>query len=347
MHDTAANDSQPTERTITKGAGRLALVALALVAGTIVAAEHGGQADAAAQRADAGVAPGVALFVHDAGAPLDVRERGRVTVGGVTRIDLTFESPHGGRVPALVFEPAGPGPHAGMVLAHGMPGHRWTLAGLGEAYARAGAVAITITAPFARPDPPHRAPALFILPLFDERDRLELVQNVVDLRRAIDYLTEHGNVDARAIGFVGHSYGGIAGAILAGVERRIRAFALMAAPAGLPDRFLDENERSTGLLAERPAAQQEAWLATMAALDAKRFVAFAAPADMLFQIARDDRLVRREVADELAAAASVPKEVLYYEADHELVPDAFRDQARWFARRLPIDADAFVPPDLR
>jgi cephalosporin-C deacetylase-like acetyl esterase len=289
----------------------------------------------------------IGLFAYDAAAPLGVEERGRAAGGSFTRIDLTYLSPEGGKVPAMIYEPADPGPHPGIVLAHGMPGNRRTLEPLAAAYARAGAVVITITAPYARPEAKYRSPALFTLPLFDERDRYELVQTVKDLRRAVDLLVAYPSVDASQIGFVGHSYGGIAGAVLSGVEGRICAYAIMTAPPGLTYRFRRSDGDDIARLVGRSSEQLEAWREVMRPLDATRFVRFAAPAELLFQIALDDRLVRPADAESLAVAGSEPKEVLVYHADHELLPQAFRDQAEWFARCLSIDLSAFVAPDLR
>lgn len=227
-----------------------------------------------------------------------------------------------------------------------MPGHRGSLEPLARAYAGAGAIVVTITAPFARSDALYRPPALFTLPLFDDRDRLELVQTVKDLRRAVDYL-EHSGVAAGQIGFVGHSYGGIAGALLYSIERRIRACAIMTAPPSLAAQFRDPDGEPIGLLAQPTTEEQAAWLEEMDTLAATRFVSFAAPAALLFQIAVNDRGVRQSDAEALAMAATEPKQIMYYDADHELVPEAFRDQAAWFARHLDIELASFRAPDLR
>jgi dienelactone hydrolase len=50
---------------------------------------------------------------------------------------------------------------------------------------------------------------------------------VVDLRRALDVLLERPDVDAKRVGYVGHSLGAAWGSALAGFERRIKAFVLI------------------------------------------------------------------------------------------------------------------------
>ena len=52
---------------------------------------------------------------------------------------------------------------------------------------------------------------------------------VIAERRAVDLLLRQVGVDVKRIGYVGHSYGGIAGGVLAGVEPRIAAFVLLGA----------------------------------------------------------------------------------------------------------------------
>jgi cephalosporin-C deacetylase-like acetyl esterase len=56
---------------------------------------------------------------------------------------------------------------------------------------------------------------------FDERDRREQIQLIVDLRRAVDLLVARDDVDPDRIGYLGVSYGGAMGGLLAGVEDRV------------------------------------------------------------------------------------------------------------------------------
>ena len=48
------------------------------------------------------------------------------------------------------------------------------------------------------------------------------------MRRGADLLLARPDVDPRRLAFVGHSYNATVGAILAGVDRRFKAFVLMA-----------------------------------------------------------------------------------------------------------------------
>jgi pimeloyl-ACP methyl ester carboxylesterase len=62
-------------------------------------------------------------------------------------------------------------------------------------------------------------------------------------RRVLDWLLQQPGIDPKRIACVGHSYGGIAGGVLAGVEPRIAAFVLSGALAS-EVRHIKENGRS-------------------------------------------------------------------------------------------------------
>ena len=88
--------------------------------------------------------------------------------------------------------------------------------------ARHGAIVLVLDAPFARHDKNN--------PLsFTPRDSVDQVQLIVDLQRAVDVLIARADVDAERLAFVGVSYGGAMGALFAGVERRVSAYALLVA----------------------------------------------------------------------------------------------------------------------
>jgi dienelactone hydrolase len=275
----------------------------------------------------------IALFDYDASAPLEVTERGRDMFDGVTRIDLTYASPHGGRVPAWVYEPVEEGPHAGLVFMHGMPSSRDQSPELAASYARSGAVVIAISAPFARPDGPRQD-----VIKFTEQDRDEQIQLIVDLRRAVDYLLAHPAVDPERIGYLGASYGGAMGGLLAGVEDRIAAYALVVGDGGLVAHSSGPEDRISERL---PAEVWEAWLAAMEPIEPIRFVGLAAPTPLLFQNGRADQMVPPADAERYQQAANEPKTVIWYDTGHARTPEMIRDQVEWLAEHIGIDPGRF------
>jgi dienelactone hydrolase len=264
------------------------------------------------------------VFGYDAKAPLDVRVKNSWNDGDVTVRGITYASPRGGRVPALVMKPAGKGPFAGLIVQHGMPGSGADMAAVGESFARLGAVVVLIDAPFARRSgEPVR---------FDERDRREQIQLIVDLCRAVDLLRARDDVDPDRIGYLGVSYGGAMGGLLAGVEHRIAAFVLRVGDGGLVEHFGTRRD-SGGSLPPLPTARRRRWLAAMRPIEPLRWVR-RATASLLFQSGRHDDVVPPADARRYQAAAPEPKEVRWYDSGHFLPPEADCDAAAWLAHHI-------------
>ena len=268
------------------------------------------------------------VFGYDASLPLDVKETARETRDGLTVRRITYRSPKGGRVRAIVVVPPGAGPFAGLIVQHGMPGSSDEMQPVAEGYARLGAVVVAIDAPFARRGGhPVR---------FDRRDRREQIQMIVDLRRAVDLLQQREDVRDDDIAYFGYSYGGAMGGLLAGVESRLGAFVLAVGDGGLVEHFT--GPESHGPLPLLPAKQRKRWLAAMRPIEPLRYVA-RATAPLLFQAGRDDELVPPPDARRYHAAAPEPKEVIWYDAGHFLPPQASCDAARWLARHVGTSPD--------
>src|SRR5262245_50978767 len=141
--------------------GRRAVLPLIVFAGAAVLTACGGADDDGP-------------FGYDADAPLEIRRATALDEVGLRVRYLTYASPKGGRVPAVVAAPQGRGPFAGVIVQHGMPSSKEDVLGVVRDFARLGAVVVAIDAPFARRTGEPVA--------FTERDRVEQVQLIVDLR---------------------------------------------------------------------------------------------------------------------------------------------------------------------
>ncbi|MGE0556332.1 MAG: alpha/beta hydrolase family protein, partial [Gemmatimonadales bacterium] len=257
-------------------------------------------------------------------------------VNGVAILEICFASPKGGRATGLLLVPAGPGPFPGVVVQNGAPGRvdsrliavlRTHVMANAMAVAQAGAVAIALEAPWARRlEPPVT---------FTTQDSVDQVHLIVDLQRAVDVLLARSDVDPARLGYVGRSYGGAMGALLAGVERRIRAYVLQVGDGGLVSHFTLGEVGAAPPPGIDPAAW-ERWLRAMRPLEPIRFVGRARPAALLLQSARQDQAVSTAAAIALHEAASEPKTVTWYGTGHGLSPEATGEMLAWLGREIGL-----------
>jgi hypothetical protein len=279
------------------------------------------------------------VFAYDPQALLDIQEVGRTREEGVTLIDLTYASPMGGRVPATLVVPDGAGPFAGMLYLHGMPDTRQTWIPVAVTYARMGAVVLLIDAPFARRADGHERPLTFT-----ERDRQEQIQLIVDLRRGIDLLLSRPEVDPERMAYVGYSYGGMMGGLLAAVEDRLKAYVLQVSNGGHVTHLTDPMDR--GEWHARPEDDRRQYVSWMWPIEPIHYVGCASPAALLFQNGTLDIYALPADALRYQEAGSEPKTVRWYRVGHMLAWDAaaFQDQAQWLSERIGISVGQLAVP---
>ena len=283
------------------------------------------------------------MFDYDRTAPLDLQEVKVENRDGVRVHDISYLSPRGGRVTAYLVVPSGKGRFAGLIFMHPRPGSRSTFLDEAVSLAGAGAVSLLIDAPFSRPEPWKRdfqEPA--VTPPEDDRDIY--VQTVIDLRRGVDLLLSRRDVDPKRIGFIGHSYGAHTGAVLAGVEKRIKAYVIMAGAPSLTE-FL-RTSTIPAIVETRNSLtkdQQERYFSTLATVDPINYIGHVAPSALLLQFGRKDAYPSERDAypserDALryAQEASQPKLIQWYDAGHALNDEARRDRERWLSKQIGI-----------
>jgi uncharacterized protein len=280
------------------------------------------------------------LFDYDHQAPLDIEEVSVTELSSYINHELTYASPKGGRVPATLLVPIeSSGPFAGIILMHGLPGDRSNNALFARGLVATGAVVLMIDAPFARPENRHR----IHWPLtFDEVDRLEQIQLMIDLRRGVDLLSAREDVDPERLAYIGYSYGGAMGGLLAGIEPRIKAFGLMVGDGGIVSHFTAADGTPLSELNSLPDEKRQAWLAFMEPIEPIRFVGRATPGSLFFQNALRDQAVMQDDALAYQAAGSGPKRIEWYESDHFLPDEAFQHMVDWLGTEIGLDASLFT-----
>ncbi|MFZ5622740.1 MAG: alpha/beta hydrolase [Pseudomonadota bacterium] len=279
------------------------------------------------------------MFEYDHLAPLQVAQLGAVNEAGAIIHDVTYASPLGGRVPAyLVIPEVGVGPFAGLIYLHPGEGNRSSYLPEAVAMAGAGVVSLLIDAPFLRRENAHWASGY--RPLAEEEAALYR-QIVLDLRRAVDLLSNRVDVDPARIGYVGHSLGATWGGPLAGVEHRIRAFVLMAGFPSLSDWYRTGTHPAAVRFRKRfdSPAHMESYLSVLEPLEAVRHLG-RARGSFLFQFADADPFISRAAAERYLALAPEPKSGRWYETDHLFTgcTPARLDRAGWLAGELGLGA---------
>ena len=157
-------------------------------------------------------------------------------------------------------------------------------------------------------------------------DSAEQSQVIKDLQRAVDVLRSRPNVDDERIAFVGFSWGGATGALLVGIERRLKAAALVVGHAGQVS--LATGPEGFKNISMFPCARRVAWIRAMTPLEPIRFVG-QANIPLLLQNGTVDPYIPVYLAEELHAAAPKSRKILWYSAGHGLNQQAVFDRHDW------------------
>jgi dienelactone hydrolase len=269
------------------------------------------------------------LFAYDVNAPLNLQKTVENTVNGVEVSSISFDSPDGGSVTGMLFNPVTRSSlRPGIVLMHGLPGNARQMAGYAQALAQFGAVVIAIDAPHAR----RSGQAV----LFTGQDRVEQIQLIKDLQRAVDVLRAQPNVDDERIAYVGVSYGGAMGALFVGIERRLKAAVLVVADGGLVSHFTGPED--SAFLSSLSCATRVAWFRAMTPVEPIRYIGHATPTPLLLQSGRTDNLVPAADAQALHAAVPQPTTIRWYDAGHGLNQQAVFERHDWLVEQIGLDA---------
>lgn len=259
-------------------------------------------------------------FAYDAGAALAVQSR-QIAAGRLGSVrDLSYTSPRGGRVPALLVLPSSKGAHPAVVLLHGAGGDRRELLGLAAGLAARGIVGMTISSPVARLQT-QTLPA----GVAGVRRRSALLeQEVVDLRRAVDVLRGRPEVDPARLGFLGYSAGARSGAILSGVEPRIGSFVLVSGGADPVSAYVRGAD---------PALRKQV-IPLLSEVDPLRWIHQARPNTIFFEDGKRDAIVPHHALVALIRAAPKPQRVRWYDTGHRPNGREQADAIAWLAQRL-------------
>ena len=264
------------------------------------------------------------LFAVDPAAPLACRDAGMVDRANPVKIhDGSFADGRGGRVQAFRVVPPGAPRKPGVLYVHGAGGSRVDLLAPATWLAGRGAVALVVDLPGLGAAAEGGSDAVEAVEL--ERDRA--AADVARLRRALDVLAARADVDPRRLGYVGVSSGARLGAVLAGVDDRLKALALVSGGAAPVDEYA----------AAAPVGDRDAVRRLLSSVDPLRLLAGARPAALLFQGGLRDEVVPADDLRRFAAAGSQPKDVRWYPSGHWPSTRMFREQLDWLEQLLAIE----------
>jgi len=272
-------------------------------------------------------------FDYDRHAPLNIKQIGVQHRARADVHDITYDSLQGGVVPAYLVVPKGRGPFAAVIWGHwywanSSMGNRKEFLDEAIVLAQAGVVSLLTDGPLARPG--HQE----IKDPFDERSAAEFFQQVMDMRRGVDVLLARKDVDRKRIAYVGHSYNAGVGALLSGVDRRFKAFVLMA--GSMSDEVGRQTKEFQEFRQKVGAEKVDAYTAKYSYLDQGKYVSHAAPAVVFLQYGSQEKFLNAERARLYAAVVSEPKQFKIYDAPHALNAEARRDRIAFLTEQLRL-----------
>ncbi len=205
------------------------------------------------------------------------------------------------------------------------PGNKDNFLPEAKTLAKMGALTLLVDAPWASKDF-----GLHISQMVPGAIRDMYIQAIADFRRGIDLIDSQMDTNLNCIGYVGHSFGALLGGILAGVERRIKAYVLMAGVGSFTDIALANMPNLNG-------AALEEFRKAFEPIDPVHYVGHAAPSELFFQFGSDDIFFPNQKFLKYYIAGSQPKTIKWYNADHYgLNEKGCLDRIAWLKAQLSL-----------
>jgi predicted esterase len=257
----------------------------------------------------------------------DVRLIRKRAENGIERQLLVIQTPFGYRRMAEMFCPEGKDPLAAILYVHwyesqSQDSNRTQFVEEAKEMARAGAACLLVETMWSDPD--------FFLKPTQADDMQNSIEEVVNIRRAMDLLLSHSNVNTNHFAYVGHDFGGMYGVLAGSLDRRPSHYVIMAATPRFPDWYL--------YLPKLEEEAREVFIRQMSEIDPITHVAMLSPAPVFFQFGTDDPHVSKGRAEEFFAAAKEPKEMRRYESGHGLSDESTKDRKAWLKEKLGLES---------
>jgi len=227
------------------------------------------------------------------------------------RLAFTFEGLAGQAVPAVAAYPLDDkGPYPCLVFLHGIGQEKEFLDEIAVPFVEAGFVIVSFDQYTRGERKLEESGNLAGLLAFRRRGAL----TVIETRRLLDYLQTCDDVAHDRIYLLGASYGAITGSTAAAFDKRIRAAVLCYGGGNF--RYLLGNEEAAEMMGAFAGPVKAFLTLLLAPSDPVQHIADISPRPVLFQNGTHDSVIGRPAARALHAAATEPKEILWYDSDH-------------------------------
>ncbi|MEO8125973.1 MAG: hypothetical protein ABJF23_20025 [Bryobacteraceae bacterium] len=264
------------------------------------------------------------LFEYRRDLSLDHKETGFSERDGVKVLDFTYVNLSGGQTAAYLVPSVKRGKDAAILFVHwyepeSKDSNRTQYLDQAVELAKAGATSLLIETMWSDP--------LWFGKRNPADDFHSSAQQVKELRRALDILLAEPGIDKKRVAYVGHDFGMMYGAVLAGVDHRPKVWAFQAGTTSFSDWFL--------LGSKLQGDDRKKVIDRLAPLDPVKFIP-GAGGPVLMQFGKTDRFVPEAKANQFFDAAVEPKKILWYDAGHALNAAAIADRQAWLKEQLKL-----------
>ena len=267
------------------------------------------------------------IFSYDQDLTPHTKNNGIKYIDKISIHDISYSSIDGRQIDAYLVQPSGNESVAGTIFVHPGPGNRSNFLKEAIALAKTDITSLLINAPWALD---NFGPNLIKMNVTDIRKMY--IQTAIDIRIGLDLILSQPYLTSNRIGYVGHSFGALFGGILSGVEKRIKAYVLMAGVGSFTDVALFNIPNLKG-------EELEEFRKTMEPIDPINYVNHASPSALFYQFGLNDVFYPRQKFLDYYEAGSDPKSIIWYNADHYQLNDEGRsDRINWLGTQLFTDS---------
>lgn len=219
-------------------------------------------------------------------------------------------------IPALFIRPNEPKSYPCILLLHGYTSKKEDMVSrFANDLLSAGFAVLALDAPMHGERKPKDTPVTFnSFPTI-------IKQGIVDYRCILDYLKTRRDVRFKDIGLVGYSMGGMMGTILTAVDSRIKSSVVCV-----------NGDVGFMMLKTATKSMQNELIPICNSLYAGKIT----PRPILFLNGKRDNIVPRIATMKTYDAAGEGKEIVWYDAGHQLPPEANEKAALWLKEKFRL-----------